>query len=135
MHRPGVGGVVRANACCCCMRISNKVVLRCFKSISHTHTQPPCAGGTATNSSTLLCLGSTCYAFHSTLTTHAAAWANCYALGGHMWYAKSEHEALAVQVYFGLVNAEDRIILGLNRTSGASTWVTSDGAPLSYTHW
>ena len=112
-----------------------QVALRCFQSISHTHKQPPCPGGTATNSSTLLCLGSQCYAFHSTLATHAIAWANCYALGGHMWYAKSVQEALAVQVYFGLVNAEDRIILGLNRTSGSSTWVTSDGAPLSYTHW
>lgn len=52
-----------------------------------------------------------------------------------MWYAKSVEEALAVQVYFGLVNAEDRIMLGLNRTTGATTWATSDGASLGYTHW
>jgi hypothetical protein len=52
-----------------------------------------------------------------------------------MWYAKSAEEALAVQVYFGVVNVEDRIMLGLNRTSGSTTWVTSDGAPLGYTHW
>ena len=91
--------------------------------------------GGAANSTNVLCLGSTCYTWNVAKLSITAAQTACSSAGGRLWNPGSEAEALAVQVYFGLVYTRGAIALGMNRAGSASAWVPVDGSTLTYTHW
>lgn len=80
--------------------------------------------------------------------SYTAASARCAAQGGLLWWPRNASEELAVEVWFGLLNQNHAVWLGMTRGSAAgasSEWTASDGATSiglypssstsSYAHW
>lgn len=91
--------------------------------------------GSVSNSSSTLCLGSSCYVLDAVKRTPTSAHSQCVSVGGSLWLPESSTQALAVESWFGLLNNRGGIWLGLSRTSSSGPWTPMDGSTLSYTHW
>ncbi len=89
-----------------------------------------------------------CYQHNVVGANHSTAWGRCDAQGGVLWWPRNASEELAVERWFGLLNNEHGIHLGITRGAAAgasSVWTASDGAATvglypsstsgSYAHW
>jgi hypothetical protein len=80
---------------------------------------------------------------------HSTAWGRCDAQGGVLWWPRNASEELAVERWFGLLNNEHGIHLGITRGAASgvgSSWTAADGstavvgypstaAGAAYAHW
>ena len=112
---------------------------------------PPTLAGFPDNNATLWCdrNADTCYQFNMRPANHSTAEEWCDSQGGMLWWPRNASEELAVERWFGLLNNNHAVFLGIARGDVAgwgSNWTASDGetpvnmypntgSTTAYAHW
>jgi hypothetical protein len=89
-----------------------------------------------------------CYQYNVVGANHSSASSRCDSQGGLLWWPRNASEELAVNRWFGLLNNQHAILLGITRgsaTGASSVWTASDGTTrvsntpnstlAGYAHW